>query len=113
MDALPIPSCAAGSRQCSCAATADNVRAQVQRTMERLDIDLLSLLDEQKLYTSIRQALVCGFLMQVAHKHGERGNYLTVKDNQVGSSQVDSLAILTHPSGGRWSPSILRSGYPT
>ena len=24
MDALPIPSCAAGSRQCSCAATADN-----------------------------------------------------------------------------------------
>ncbi|EDR10005.1 uncharacterized protein LACBIDRAFT_178572, partial [Laccaria bicolor S238N-H82] len=62
---------------------ADNVRAQLQRTMERFDIDLLSMSDEKKLYTNIRKALVCGFFMQVAHKkEGEKGNYLTVKDNQ-------------------------------
>ena len=51
--------------------------------MERFDVDLISLSDEQKMYTGIRQALVCGFFMQVAHKEGEKGNYLTVKDNQV------------------------------
>ena len=92
---------------------ADNVRAQLQRTMERCDIDLLSLVDEKKLYTNIRKALVCGFFMQVAHKEGEKGNYLTVKDNQVRSSQVGPLAILSHCYTGYWSPSILRSGYAT
>jgi HrpA-like RNA helicase len=64
-------------------AQADNVRAQLQRTMERFDVDLVSLSDERKLHVNIRQALVCGFFMQVAHKEGEKGNYLTVKDNQV------------------------------
>ncbi|KAH0580335.1 DEAH-box ATP-dependent RNA helicase prp43, variant 2 [Termitomyces sp. 'cryptogamus'] len=62
---------------------ADNVRAQLQRTMEKFDIELVSLSDERKLYINIRQALVCGFFMQIAHKEGEKGNYLTVKDNQV------------------------------
>ncbi|KIJ94146.1 hypothetical protein K443DRAFT_125337 [Laccaria amethystina LaAM-08-1] len=70
---------------------ADNVRAQLQRTMELFDIDLVSLSDEKKLYTNIRQALVCGFFMQVAYKEGEKGNYLTVKDNQV---------VGLHPSCG-------------
>jgi pre-mRNA-splicing factor ATP-dependent RNA helicase DHX15/PRP43 len=51
--------------------------------MERFDVDLISLSDERKLYINIRQALVCGFFMQVAHKEGEKGNYLTVKDNQA------------------------------
>ena len=92
---------------------ADNVRAQLQRTMERFDVDLVTLSDEKKLYTNIRKALVCGFFMQVAHKEGEKGNYLTVKDNQVGSSQIDPLAIIAHLNPGCWSPSILRSGYPT
>jgi pre-mRNA-splicing factor ATP-dependent RNA helicase DHX15/PRP43 len=64
-------------------AQADNVRSQLQRTMERFDVDLVSMQDSAKLYLSIRQALVCGFFMQVAHKEGEKGNYLTVKDNQV------------------------------
>lgn len=64
-------------------AQADNVRAQLQRTMERFDVDLVSITDVRKLYLSVRQALVCGFFMQVAHKEGEKGNYLTVKDNQV------------------------------
>ncbi|KAI0065225.1 P-loop containing nucleoside triphosphate hydrolase protein [Artomyces pyxidatus] len=72
---------------------ADNVRAQLQRTMERFDIDLVSKLfsDPAKYYVNIRQALVCGYFMQVAHKEGEKGNYLTVKDNQV---------VALHPSCG-------------
>ncbi|KAG6889617.1 DEAH-box ATP-dependent RNA helicase prp43 [Termitomyces sp. T32_za158] len=70
---------------------ADNVRAQLQRTMEKFDIELVSLSDERKLYVNIRQALVCGFFMQIAHKEGEKGNYLTVKDNQV---------VALHPSCG-------------
>lgn len=51
--------------------------------MQRYDIDLISLSDQKKLFENIRKALVCGFFMQVAHKEGEKGNYLTVKDNQV------------------------------
>ena len=51
--------------------------------MERLEIELVTLSDEAKLFVNIRQALVCGFFMQVAHKEGEKGNYLTVKDHQV------------------------------
>jgi len=72
-------------------AQADNVRAQLQRTMERFDIDLVSTQDERKLYVNIRMALVCGFFMQVAHKEGEKNAYLTVKDNQV---------VNLHPSCG-------------
>ncbi|KAF7790139.1 hypothetical protein EIP86_001091 [Pleurotus ostreatoroseus] len=64
-------------------AQADNVRTQLQRTMERFDIDLVSTQDERKLYTNIRKVLVCGYFMQVAHKEGEKNAYLTVKDNQV------------------------------
>lgn len=77
-------------------AQADNVRAQLQRTMERFDVDLVSLADERKLHVNIRQALVCGFFMQVAHKEGEKGNYLTVKDNQVslGSSLNANSGVL-------------------
>ncbi|KAE9399543.1 P-loop containing nucleoside triphosphate hydrolase protein [Gymnopus androsaceus JB14] len=60
-------------------AQAENVRAQLLRTMERFEVE------------RIRQALVCGFFMQVAHKEGEKGNYLTVKDNQV---------VALHPSCG-------------
>jgi len=68
---------------------AENVRIQLQRTMERFDVDLVSLSDEKKLFINIRQALVCGFFMQVAHS--EKGNYLTVKDNQ---------GVALHPSCG-------------
>jgi pre-mRNA-splicing factor ATP-dependent RNA helicase DHX15/PRP43 len=62
---------------------ADNVRAQLQRTMERLQIHVVTLEDEANLLVNIRQALVCGFFMQVAYKEGRNGNYLTVKDHQV------------------------------
>lgn len=62
---------------------AENVRGQLQRIMERLEIDLVSLGDPKKLFVNVRKALVNGFFMQIAHKEGEKGNYLTVKDNQA------------------------------
>ncbi|KAI1789322.1 P-loop containing nucleoside triphosphate hydrolase protein [Ganoderma leucocontextum] len=70
---------------------ADNVRTQLQRTMERYEIDLITTQDENKLWQNIRKTLVCGFFMQVAHKEGEKSGYLTVKDNQ---------AVSLHPSCG-------------
>ncbi|KAJ3746041.1 P-loop containing nucleoside triphosphate hydrolase protein [Lentinula detonsa] len=72
-------------------AQAENVRAQLLRTMEKYDVDVISLEDERKRNIGIRQALSCGFFMQVAHKEGEKGSYLTVKDNQV---------VALHPSCG-------------
>jgi pre-mRNA-splicing factor ATP-dependent RNA helicase DHX15/PRP43 len=60
--------------------------------MEQFEIDSISLTDTKKLYVNIRQALVNGFFMQVAHREGNIGPYLTVKDNQV-------VATL-HPSCG-------------
>ena len=64
---------------------AANVRAQILRIMERLEIDLVtnSYKDQTRHYMDIRRALVCGYFMQVAHKEGEKGSYLRVKDNQV------------------------------
>lgn len=62
---------------------ADNVREQLKRTMERFEVELVSVQDQKKMFLAIRQTLCCGFFMQVAHKEGEKGNYMTVKDNQV------------------------------
>jgi pre-mRNA-splicing factor ATP-dependent RNA helicase DHX15/PRP43 len=62
---------------------ADNVRTQLLRIMERNDLDIVSINDERKLYNGIKQALICGFFMQVAHKEGEKGLYVIAKDNQV------------------------------
>ncbi|WWC91392.1 uncharacterized protein L201_006336 [Kwoniella dendrophila CBS 6074] len=63
---------------------ADNVRTQLKRSMEKFDLELCSTAWEDKNYwNNIRQALTCGFFMQVAHKEGEKGSYMTVKDNQV------------------------------
>jgi HrpA-like RNA helicase len=64
---------------------ADNVRAQLLRVMERLEIDVItkSYKDQTRHHVNIRKALVCGYFMQVAHKEGEKGSYITVKDNQV------------------------------
>ncbi|KAH9979420.1 pre-mRNA-splicing factor ATP-dependent RNA helicase PRP43 [Lactifluus volemus] len=71
----------------------DNVRAQLLRVMERLEVDFLTKEygDQTRHYANIRRALVCGYFMQVAHKEGEKGSYLTVKDNQV---------VSLHPSCG-------------
>ncbi|KIK95522.1 hypothetical protein PAXRUDRAFT_376208 [Paxillus rubicundulus Ve08.2h10] len=72
-------------------AEAENVREQLQRIMERYELELTSIADEKMMYNAIRKALCCGFFMQVAHRVGDQGNYLTVKDNQV---------VSLHPSCG-------------
>ncbi|KIJ12487.1 hypothetical protein PAXINDRAFT_101199 [Paxillus involutus ATCC 200175] len=72
-------------------AQAENVREQLQRNMERSELELVSITDEKKMCTAIRKVLCCGYFMQVAHKEGNMGNYLTVKDNQV---------VALHPSCG-------------
>ena len=41
------------------------MRSQLQRTMERYEIDLVTTADERKLWQNIRKTLVCGFFMQV------------------------------------------------
>jgi pre-mRNA-splicing factor ATP-dependent RNA helicase DHX15/PRP43 len=52
--------------------------------MERFHIDLTSLSDQKKLGVNIRQALICGFFMQVAYIENKQSKtYLTVGDNQV------------------------------
>ena len=63
---------------------ADNVRAQLQRQMEKFEIEIVSVsASNASFYTNIRMALVSGYFMQVAHKAGERGQYKTVKDDSV------------------------------
>jgi pre-mRNA-splicing factor ATP-dependent RNA helicase DHX15/PRP43 len=63
--------------------SADNVRVQLARIMEKSGIELRSLSPEHPdYYDSIKKALVSGFFMQVAHK-GRSSIYKTVKDEQV------------------------------
>lgn len=70
--------------------SADNVRDQLRRIMEREEIDLVSTaFEDKKYYENIRRALVAGFFMQVAKKEGGSKAYITVKDNQN---------VLLHPS---------------
>lgn len=69
---------------------AEDIRKQLKRTMERFDIDLVSLENQKDLYTNIRKALVAGFFMQVGHMDGRTGHYIT-KDNEVGRSRPNYL----------------------
>ena len=70
--------------------SADNVRMQLKRIMEREEIELMSTpFEDKSYYTNIRRALVAGFFMQVAKKEGNSKTYVTVKDNQN---------VLLHPS---------------
>lgn len=62
---------------------ADNIRAQLRLIMERFDIDVI-LSGQKNLSVNIRQALACGFFMQVAHKITQDSD-CTLKDNQVNS----------------------------
>lgn len=63
--------------------SASDVRVQLQRIVERLRVPLNSpKFGTPAYYTQIRQALVTGFFMQVAHLE-RGGTYLTVKDNQI------------------------------
>ncbi|RKP26871.1 P-loop containing nucleoside triphosphate hydrolase protein [Syncephalis pseudoplumigaleata] len=63
--------------------SADNVRQQLMRIMERMDIDLVSTpFNDKNYYVNIRRALLSGFFMQVAHQE-RSGHYMTAKDNQI------------------------------
>ncbi|KAL7746999.1 DEAH-box ATP-dependent RNA helicase prp43 [Sorochytrium milnesiophthora] len=63
--------------------SADNVRTQLRRYMDRFSLPCVSTDFESKAYyTNIRKALLSGNFMQVAHLQ-RGGSYLTVKDNQV------------------------------
>ncbi|TFK65344.1 hypothetical protein BDN72DRAFT_773441, partial [Pluteus cervinus] len=67
------------------------IRQHLKGLMEHYKIDFVFLRDERKLDINIRRALFCGPFMQVAHREGARGNYVTFKDNQV---------VVTRPSCG-------------
>lgn len=70
--------------------SADNVRLQLKRIMEREELELVSTpFEDKKYYENIRRALVSGFFMQVAKKEANGKTYITVKDNQT---------VLLHPS---------------
>lgn len=72
--------------------SADNVRKQLGRMMEKQNITLKSLSTSSGSYSSnIRRALLSGFFMQVAYYDGKGKKYLTVKDNQL---------VELHPSCG-------------
>ncbi|KAJ5159963.1 Pre-mRNA-splicing factor ATP-dependent RNA helicase PRP43 [Penicillium canariense] len=71
--------------------SADNVRMQLLRIMERSELEMISTpFEDKKYYENIRRALCAGFFMQVAKKDAQgKSVYLTVKDNQN---------VLLHPS---------------
>ncbi|CAG0895443.1 unnamed protein product [Cyprideis torosa] len=63
--------------------SADNVRQQLSRIMDRFKLPRTSTdFTSRDYYVNIRKCLVAGFFMQVAH-HERTGHYVTVKDNQV------------------------------
>ncbi|KAJ5881318.1 Pre-mRNA-splicing factor ATP-dependent RNA helicase PRP43 [Penicillium subrubescens] len=71
--------------------SADNVRMQLLRIMERSELEMISTpFEDKKYYENIRRALCAGFFMQVAKKESQgKSVYTTVKDNQN---------VLLHPS---------------
>ena len=69
--------------------TAESVRCQLKRTMERIQLQMVSTdFNDKEYYPNIRKCLVSGFFMQVAHLE-KSGHYVTMKDNQV---------VAIHPS---------------
>ncbi|CAN7938903.1 unnamed protein product, partial [Ixodes hexagonus] len=63
--------------------SADNVRQQLSRIMDRFNLRRTSTeFTSKDYYVNIRKTLVSGFFMQVAHLE-RTGHYLTIKDNQV------------------------------
>uniref|UniRef100_A0A8C4I5L1 ATP-dependent RNA helicase DHX15 n=1 Tax=Dicentrarchus labrax TaxID=13489 RepID=A0A8C4I5L1_DICLA len=74
--------------------SADNVRQQLSRIMDRFNLPRRSTeFSSRDYYTNIRRALVTGFFMQIAHLE-RTGHYLTVKDNQV--VQLHPSTVLDH-----------------
>ncbi|GAA5825873.1 hypothetical protein JCM11251_000037 [Rhodosporidiobolus azoricus] len=71
---------------------ADNVRNQLKRNLEKLDLDLVSTdFNDANYYTNIQRAICAGFFMQVAHREGDKGSYKTIPDLQLAA---------IHPSSG-------------
>ncbi|CAH8566937.1 unnamed protein product [Schistosoma haematobium] len=74
--------------------SADNVRVQLSRIMDRFSLRRSSTdFTSRDYYINIRKALVSGFFMQVAHLE-RTGHYLTVKDNQV--VQLHPSTVMDH-----------------
>lgn len=71
--------------------SADNVRLQLLRIMEREELEMVSTpFEDKKYYENIRRALCAGFFMQVGKKEAQgKSVYSTIKDNQN---------VLLHPS---------------
>ncbi|RKF63122.1 putative pre-mRNA-splicing factor ATP-dependent RNA helicase prp43 [Erysiphe neolycopersici] len=70
--------------------SADNVRQQLKRTMEKSGLELMSTdFSDKNYFVNIRRALVSGFFMQVAKKDSTGKHYKTIKDDQD---------VLLHPS---------------
>lgn len=71
--------------------SADNVRMQLLRIMEREELEMVSTpFEDKKYYENIRRALCAGLFMQVAKKEAQgKSVYTTIKDNQ---------SVLLHPS---------------
>ncbi|CAI4062163.1 hypothetical protein N7582_002062 [Saccharomyces uvarum] len=69
---------------------ADNIRSQLERLMNRYNLELNTTdYESPKYFDNIRKALASGFFMQVAKKRSGAKGYITVKDNQD---------VLIHPS---------------
>ncbi|CRG99387.1 pre-mRNA-splicing factor ATP-dependent RNA helicase PRP43, putative [Plasmodium relictum] len=69
--------------------SAQNVRNQLLRIMERLNLKIISINPSSpEYYVNIRKALLSGFYQQVAYKTS-KGYYITVKDIQI---------VTLHPS---------------
>lgn len=71
--------------------SADNVRMQLLRIMEREELEMVSTpFEDKKYYENIRRALCAGLFMQIAKKEAQgKSVYVTIKDNQN---------VLLHPS---------------
>ncbi|KAL4919767.1 P-loop containing nucleoside triphosphate hydrolase protein [Aspergillus aurantiobrunneus] len=71
--------------------SADNVRMQLLRIMEREELEMISTsFEDKKYYENIRRALCAGFFMQIAKKETQgKSMYMTIKDHQ---------SVLLHPS---------------
>jgi len=75
---------------------AENVRDQLKRSMDHLNLMMVSTdFQDKEYYPNIRRCLVAGYFMQVAHLEDEKSYaYLTVRDDQCVS--LHPSACLQH-----------------
>lgn len=88
--------------------SADNVRQQLSRLMQRMGLPLVSPPYNSKEYsTCIRKAIVSGMFMRVAHLE-LNGKYQTCKDNQIVELHL-STALDTKPQWVAYNEFVLTS----